>query len=74
MSQTDDPGAVKKALRTVTPGSKGHPDIEMDTIGWAIFLGIVILLVPLLPFLVIVWVLTKLFGFARNQTDSGDAS
>jgi hypothetical protein len=32
-SQGDDPGAVEKVLRTVTPGSKGHRDTSMDTIG-----------------------------------------
>ena len=32
-SQGDDPGAVEKVLRTVMPGSKGHRDTSMDTIG-----------------------------------------
>lgn len=32
-SHGDNPGAVKKALETVTPGSKGHRDIGMDTLG-----------------------------------------
>ena len=61
MSQeSDDPGMLKKVYRTVTPGYGGRGDAEMNTIGWAIFLGLVILLVPLLPFLVVVWVVNKL--------------
>jgi len=63
----DDPGAVTKALRTVTPGAKGHQDISMDTIGWVIFLGLLVVLVPLLPFLVVGWVLIKLFGFVHRN-------
>lgn len=32
----------------------------MDIVGWGTFLGLLILLVPLLPFMVILWALTKL--------------
>ena len=60
MSQeSDDPGMLTKAYRTVTPGYRGRGDVEMNTIGWAIFLGLVILLVPLLPFLAVVWVVNR---------------
>jgi len=34
--------------------------MEMDIIGWSLFLGLVVLLVPLLPFIVIVWLISKL--------------
>lgn len=68
MSQAeDDPGAVTQVLRTVTPGSKGHRDISMDTFGWVLFLGMVVILVPLLPILVVGWVLTKVFGFVHRN-------
>ena len=61
MSQeSDDPGMLTKVYRTVTPGYRGRDDVEMNTIGWALFLGVVILLVPLLPFLVVLWVVSKL--------------
>jgi hypothetical protein len=63
----DDPGAVKKALRTVTPPSKMHRNTEMDTIGWAIFAGIIVVALPLLPVLAVVWLLTKLFGRAADR-------
>ena len=61
------PEPAKKALRTVTPPFRGRPDAEMTTIGIAYFLGLVILLIPLLPFLALVWLFAKITGFfARN--------
>ncbi|WP_135364954.1 DUF7535 family protein [Halosimplex halophilum] len=62
--------APRKVLRTVTPGPKARPDAEMDSIGWALFLGLVILLVPLLPFLAIVWLLSKALDFLARQRGS----
>jgi len=59
-SQSDDPSALREAIRTVTPASGGRPNMEMDIIGWSLFLGLVVLLVPLLPFIVIVWLISKL--------------
>lgn len=51
---------VKKALRTVTPGYRSREDTEMNAVGWTLFLGLVIILVPFLPLLVIVWAISKL--------------
>lgn len=65
----DEPGAVKQALRTVTPASKGHRDAEMDAIGWTILVGLVVIMLPLLPVLVVVWVLSKVFGRLGRATD-----
>jgi len=56
----EEPALPKKVLRTVTPPFAGHEDREMNLIGWGYFLGLLVLLVPLLPFIVILWVLTKL--------------
>lgn len=39
----------------------------MSTIGFSIFLGLLVLLVPLLPFILIVWLLTKAFGAAKRR-------
>lgn len=68
---TDDESAMpepaKKVMRTVTPPYRGRPDAEMTTIGIAYFLGLVILLIPLLPFLAIVWVISKLTGRAARR-------
>jgi len=59
MSDAEDPPLPKKVLRTVTPGTRGHKDPGMDVIGWSIMVGMLVLLVPLLPFIVIVWLITK---------------
>jgi hypothetical protein len=68
MSQDgDDPSLQEKALRTVTPSYLGREDREMDVIGWGLFLGILILLVPLLPFMIIVWGISKLIGWLTEQ-------
>lgn len=61
------PEPAKKAVRTVTPPYRGRPDAEMTTIGIAYFLGLVILLIPLLPFIAIVWVISKLTGKAARK-------
>jgi hypothetical protein len=55
----DDVGVLKKTYRSVSPRYTSRPNTEMDSIGWAMFLGMLVLLVPLLPFLVIVWVLER---------------
>ena len=59
MSDAEDPSLPKKALRTVTPGTRGHKNTGMDVIGWSVFVGMLVLLVPLLPFILIVWLITK---------------
>lgn len=55
----DDPGVLTKAYRSVSPRYTSHSNAEMDSIGWAIFLGMLVLLLPLLPLLVIVWALER---------------
>jgi hypothetical protein len=67
-SADDDRGTARKALDTVTPPSMPKPNAEMSTIGWAMFLGLVLVLMPLLPFLLIVWVLSKLIDTADPRT------
>jgi len=72
----DTPALPTRVLGTVGPGYRDRPDAEMDTIGWAIFLGLLVLLVPLLPFLVIVWVVSKVVEAVAPggdaATDEGD--
>ncbi|QLH76578.1 hypothetical protein HZS55_04330 [Halosimplex rubrum] len=65
--ERQDPSVPRKVLRTVTPRSKARPDAEVDSIGRAIFLGLVILLIPLLPFVGIVWGLSKVLDFLARQ-------
>lgn len=52
---------VVEVLRTVTPGYKGRENVEMDALGWGLFLALIIVLVPLLPFMAIVWAISKVF-------------
>jgi hypothetical protein len=52
-------GRLPKALRSVTPGSRSRPNEGMDVFGWGMLAGLLVLLVPLLPFIVIVWGISK---------------
>ncbi|MDT3434203.1 hypothetical protein [Haloarcula sp. 1CSR25-25] len=54
-----DSGRLPKPLRTVTPGSRSRPNEGMDIIGWGMLAGLLVLLVPLLPFIIIVWLISK---------------
>jgi len=51
---------VKKVIRTVTPGYSSHEDAGMNAVGWTVFLGLVLLLLPFLPLLIVVWAISKL--------------
>ncbi|WP_224333009.1 DUF7535 family protein [Haloprofundus halobius] len=73
MSSDDEtPGLMTKAYRTVTPGYKSHPDTEMNVIGLTYALLLVILIVPLLPFMVIVWLLTRVFDRIERRRGSDE--
>ncbi|WP_227352918.1 DUF7535 family protein [Haladaptatus salinisoli] len=75
MSQGDSQiEPVKKAFRTVTPPYHGRPDSEMNAIGIALFLGLVVLIIPLLPFLVIVWLISKLTEQLAQKAPIGEES
>jgi hypothetical protein len=57
MSQEEEGGTL---LRTVTAPYRSHTDGEMNLIGILYGLGLLIVLLPLLPFFVIIWVLSRL--------------
>jgi hypothetical protein len=63
----DDTGVLTKAYRSVSPRYESRGNAEMDSIGWAVFLGILVLLVPLLPFLAVVWVLERAVGAVAGR-------
>jgi hypothetical protein len=63
----DSAGAVRRAYRRTSPLYGSRPNAEMDGIGWSIFLGILVLLVPLLPFFLIVWLLEKLIDVVAGR-------
>jgi hypothetical protein len=54
-----DSGRLPKALRSVTLGSRSRHNEGMDVFGWGMLAGLLVLLVPLLPFIVIVWGISK---------------
>lgn len=56
----DDASVPRELLRTVTPPYGGRIGPEMDVIGWAIFLGILVLLLPLLPVAIALWLIVRL--------------
>lgn len=47
-------------LPTVTRRYLPHPDGEMNVFGWLLFSLLLVLLLPLLPFVALVWVVAKL--------------
>lgn len=61
-----DPGVVRRTYRRIAP-YQPRGDAEMDSIGWGLFLGILVILVPLLPFLLIVWLLEKVVGAVAGR-------
>ncbi|WP_411965318.1 hypothetical protein [Haloferax sp. YSMS24] len=72
MSEEESLSLPEKAYRTVTPRTGMRPDMEMDSIGWVIFLILVMLLVPLLPFIAIVYVVSKVFEYLASQRGTGE--
>ncbi|HKL28365.1 MAG TPA: hypothetical protein VJ898_03760 [Natrialbaceae archaeon] len=59
-SDSEPDSTLVETIRTVTPPTPSRPNLEMSTFGWGVFLGLVILLIPLLPFVVIIWAISKL--------------
>jgi hypothetical protein len=68
MSETDErSGLLGETYRSVGPRFRARGDGEMNAIGWSIFLGMAILFVPLLPFIVVVWVLTRVIDLLSDR-------
>ena len=60
---------AKAVYRTLGEPFRARADAEMDAVGWTIFLGMLILLVPLLPFIVLVWLITKVLDAVAPSAD-----
>jgi hypothetical protein len=58
----DEQSGSSGQLRTVGSYAGLHPNREMNLIGSLIFAGLLILALPLLPILVVGWVLLKVVG------------
>lgn len=56
MSQEESGGLI----RTVTKPYRSRADSEMSIMGMLLGLGLVMVMIPLIPFLVIIWALSKL--------------
>jgi hypothetical protein len=69
MSSDESPGALKEVYRTVTPGVSEQENVEMDIFGWTIFLGVLFFLLPLLPFILLVWGITKVLDALVGSAD-----
>ncbi|WP_424017398.1 DUF7535 family protein [Halorientalis pallida] len=60
MSERAADSPLPEPLRTVTPPYQGRPNVEMDVIGWGVFLVMAVLVLPLLPFVLLLWLVWKL--------------
>jgi hypothetical protein len=60
MSDSDDGEPPASNVHSATPSYLGRPDMEMNLIGWGMFVLLLVILVPLAPFIALLWVLSKL--------------
>lgn len=62
MSETtdDESPAASSALPTAASGGGGRPNRTMSVIGWLVFLGLLVLFLPILPMLALVYVIARL--------------
>jgi len=58
MSDAENGGVVE----TVTKTYRSKANNEMNAIGLAYALGLLLVLIPLLPFLAVIWIASWLFG------------
>ena len=54
------PDPLTRVYRTVSTTAGPRPDAEMDAVGWMLFVGLLFLLLPLLPVIVVIWLVSKL--------------
>ncbi|MGB9964291.1 hypothetical protein [Halobacterium sp. CBA1126] len=54
--------------RSVRRHAEVRSNVEMTSVGYAMLLGLLVLLLPLLPFLVIVWGISRLTGYAAGKS------
>jgi hypothetical protein len=65
---TDDRPVPVRVYRTVTPPYRSRPDQEMHTVGILLFAGLLVLLLPLGPFLLAAWLFSKVAERARRES------
>ncbi|SFF85801.1 hypothetical protein SAMN04488063_0546 [Halopelagius inordinatus] len=74
MSDEDQPGLLKRTYRTVSPGYDSRPDAGMDSVGWTILLLMVVIFIPLLPFLLVVLLVTKVLDALSSRGGDDEES
>jgi hypothetical protein len=67
MSQAATEEDAGGELDTVTRAYFGRPDAEMNAIGWLVFLGLVVVILPLVPFILVAIVVSRLLDNLREE-------
>lgn len=68
---TDDDSAESgTALPTTASGGGGRPNLEMSVIGWLVFLGLLVLFLPILPMLALVYVIARFLDSVMQPSAS----
>lgn len=68
---SDDADTVRTIPRTLGKPFRARADAEMDVVGWSIFLGLLVLLVPLLPFLILMWLVGAVLDAVAPAGEDG---
>jgi hypothetical protein len=63
-------GTVVQVYQTVTPPYRGRSNEEMNLVGYLLIGGLLILLIPLGPFLLAFWLLSKVWDAVGQRGDS----
>lgn len=63
MSEEESGGLI----RTVTKPYRSRPDSEMSIMGMLLGLGLIMIMIPLLPFIAIIWILSKLGALGATE-------
>ena len=56
-----------EAPRSVRRHTRSLANPEMTSVGYAMLLGLLVILMPLLPFLVIIWLIARLTDYAAGS-------
>jgi hypothetical protein len=62
-----DSESVVETLRTVTPLTTEGPDIQMNFFGYMVAAPILLVVLPLLPFVVVGWLVSRGLGALRGS-------
>jgi hypothetical protein len=65
----DSDSTAERVYRTVTPSYHGRSDEEMNLIGYLLIAGLLILLIPLGPFLLLFWLISKALDAISQRGD-----